>query len=308
MTTCCSSNTLFVGRPTQEQYDKLCNSSGNSATVANCGTSSCGSFLKPNGRMLSPRKFREKVRNEIKDAVLLLLGAPTIKIELDDQHLDMTIDYVLKVIEEYAGPEHFDYYNFYTTPGKSVYKLPDDVGIVRNVYYKEQGNFGFAASDLGGVIPVEYFYPGGSYMGMSGGLMNPTQPVFGRMGEWTLYNQTMHMFNRLSSNIGGWEWVSDLGHIKLYPVPCKPCRVIVHYLQKCKDWKETTQAMIDGVYAMCLIALGNIRGKYPQLPGPGGGMSMDGDFMRNKGYELKEKWEEQLLTRYGEFQLPITLD
>jgi hypothetical protein len=83
---------------------------------------------------------------------------------------------------------------------------------------------------------------------------------------------------------------------------------MVHYLQKCKDWKEVTQAMQEGALAHAMIMLGHIRGKYQQPPGPGGGMSLDGDYMRTKGWELKEKWQEELITKFGDFQLPITLD
>lgn len=258
---------------------------------------------------MGPRKFREKVREDIKDYVLLMLGAPTIKVELDSQALDLCVDQALKVFEDYAGREYFDYYTFYTTPGVSVYKMPDDVGVIRNVFYKEQGNnFSMSASDLGGAIPLEYLYPGGAYAGIQGAL-NPVQPVWGNAGEWVLYKQYENMFARLSSQVGGWEWVSDLNQIKLYPTPCggRCSKVMVHYLQKCKDWREVTQAMQEGALAHAMIILGHVRGKFQNPPGPKGGMQLDGEYMKTKGWELKDKWQEELLTRYGDI-LPITMD
>ena len=186
--------------------------------------------------------------------------------------------------------------------------MPPDVGYVRAVNYRETANFAFQATDLDGAIPIEYFYPGGSYASIQGGLIDPVQPIWGRGGEWVLYKQYEQLFSKLSSNIGGWEWVSDLGYIKLYPVPCHGQLVMVHYLQKCKDWKEANQAMKEGALCHAMIMLGNIRGKFPTVPGPGGGMSLDGEYMRTKGYELKEKWQEELLTRFGQWQLPITMD
>jgi hypothetical protein len=57
-----------------------------------------------------------------------------------------------------------------------------------------------------------------------------------------------------------------------------------------------------------MIMLGHIRGKYESTPGPGGGMRLDGQYMREKGWELKEKWQEELLTKFGDWQLPISLD
>jgi hypothetical protein len=305
---CGGSQTLVVGRPTQHIYNHLCNNGTGAATVDNCGntgTETC-KYVGPHDRSLGPRKFREKVREDIKDYVLLMLGAPVVKIELNEQNLDLAINQSLKIFEDYAGREYYDYYTFNTVPGKSVYKMPDNVGLIRNVFYKEQGSFSFQASDLGGVIPVEYFYPGGAYSNIQGGLINPMQPIWGRMGEWILYKQYENMYSRTSSNIGGWEWVSDMGWVKLYPTPCACQQVSVHYLQKCKDWREVTQAMQEGALAHAIIMLGHIRGKYAQPPGPGGGMALDGDYMRQKGWELKDKWQEELITKFGDI-LPITM-
>lgn len=302
---CSNSNTLIIGRPSQQRYDQLCSSA--STRSGGCGTPACNSPVSPHDRRLSSRKYREKVREDIKDYVLLMLGAPTVKIELDQQQLDLAVDQSLRIFEDYAGREFFEYYTFYATPGKSVYKLPDDVGIVRNVFYMEQGaSFAFNAQDLGGVLPLEYFYPG-SAGGFLSGMMNPTQPMWGNMGEWVLFKQYENMFARTSSQTGGWEWVSDMSQIKLYPTPYRTQKVMVHYLQKCKDWKEVNQAMQEGALAHAMIMLGNIRGKYQQPPGPGGGMSLDGEYMRTKGWELKEQWQKDLITRFGDLPM-ISMD
>lgn len=305
----CSKGPLAISRPSSQAYDSLnCGVVGGAKSgTSACSGTACNAPVAPHDRSLTPRKNREKVREDIRDYVLLMLGAPVVKIELDQQNLDLAVDQSLKIFEDYAGREYFDYYTFRSVPGKSVYKLPDDVGMVRNVFYKEQGSFAFQASDLDGAIPLEYFYPGGAYSSIQGGLIDPVQPIWGRMGEWVLYKQYEQMFSRVSSNIGGWEWVSDLGYIKLYPTPCKGQLVIVHYLQKCKDWKEVTQAMQEGALAHAMIMLGHIRGKYASPPGPGGGMQLDGEYLKTKGWELKQQWQEELLTRYGDIP-PITMD
>ena len=305
----CSKGPLAISRPSSQTYDSLnCGVAGGAKSGASaCSGTACNAPVAPHDRNLTPRKNREKVREDIRDYVLLMLGAPVVKIELDQQNLDLAVDQSLKIFEDYAGREYFDYYTFRSVPGKSVYKLPDDVGMVRNVFYKEMGTFAFQASDLDGAIPIEYFYPGGAYSSIQGGLIDPVQPIWGRRGEWVLYKQYEQMFSRVSSNIGGWEWVSDLGYIKLYPTPCKGQLVIVHYLQKCKDWKEVTQAMQEGALAHAMIMLGHIRGKYASPPGPGGGMQLDGEYLKTKGWELKQQWQEELLTRYGDL-CPITLD
>lgn len=300
----CGNQTLVINRPSQAQYNNSCGSTTKSV-ASTCNQDSC-KYVAAHDRVIGPRKHREKVREDIKDYVLLMLGAPVVKVELDAQQLDLAVNQSLKIFEDFAGREFFDYYTFNTTPGKSVYKLPDDVGIVRNVFYREQGaNFAFNSQDLGGVLPLEYFYPGSA--GGSTGMINPVQPMWGNMGEWVLFKQYENMYARTSSQLGGWEWVSDLGHIKLYPVPCGCNTAMVHYLQKCKDWKEVSQAMQEGALAHAMIMLGHIRGKYASPPGPGGGMQLDGEYMKTKGWELKDKWQEELIYKFGDLP-PITMD
>lgn len=307
----CGSKYVPIPRPTQAQYDQLkaLASADINMGAAGCagGGTPCHSPVAPHDRKLKTRKYREKVREDLRDFVLLKLGAPRVKIELDQQQLDADIDRVLMIFEEYAGREYFDYYTFMTTPGKSVYKMPDEIGVVREVVYKKEGTFGFQSTDMDGAIPIEYYYPGGAYSSIQGGLIDPIQPIWGRAGEWTLYKMYEQMFSRLSSNIGSWEWVSDLNYIKLYPTPHAVHKVGVHFLQKCKDWRQVNQAMQDGVLAHVMITLGNVRGKYAQPPGPGGGMQLDGEWMRTKGYELLDKWYEDLLAKFGDLGPGITM-
>ncbi len=288
----CGSNTLTISRPSQN--------AGGCASTSELGPTDPTYIGK-----LGPRKLREKVREQMKDYVLLMLGAPVVRIELDAQQLDLAVDEALMIFEDYCPREYFQYYTFDTTPGKSVYEMPPDVGLIRNVSYKQQGNYAFTASDLGGSIPIEYFNPGGAYAGQSG-LLSPTSPIWGNMGEWVLYKQYENMFSRLSSNIGGWEWVGGLNHIKLYPVPYGRHRVIVHYLQKRPDFREVTQAMQEGALAFAKIMLGRIRSKIKNPPGPNGGVQLDGLELLAEGKEDKEKWEERLINRFGDI-LPITM-
>lgn len=294
----CGNNTLAINRPSKSDMASMqCNST----------CSDLGPVDPLNKNKLGPRKQREKVREQIKDYCLHMLGAPVVKLELDMQNLDFAVDQAMKVFEDYAGREYFSYYVFDTIPGKSVYEMPAEVGIIRNVFYKEVGNYAFNASDLGGAIPIEYFYPGGAYNSIQGGLIDPIQPIWGRMGEWTLYKQYENMYSRVSSALGGWEFIGGLGHIKLYPVPYRIQKVMVHYLQRNKDWAEVTQAIQEGALTYAKEILGRIRSKYQNVPGAGGSVVMDGQQLLQEAREDRQKWFEDLIYKFGDI-LPITLD
>jgi hypothetical protein len=189
-------------------------------------------------------------------------------------------------------------------PGKSVYELPPDIGFVRQVYYKETGTYGFQASDLGGALPIEYFYPGGAYSSIQGGLIDPVQPMWGRMGEWVLYKQYEQMYSRVASNLGGWEWVGGYQTIKLYPIPQGVHRVLVHYLQRRPDFNLVSQSMIEGAVAFAKEMLGMIRRKIKNPPGPNGGVQLDGAELIQEAREDKKAWEERLIERWGDFLGP----
>lgn len=294
----CGNNTLAINRPSMNNMASMqCNST----------CSELGHADPLNKNKLGPRRQREKVREQIKDYILHMLGAPVVKLELDAQNLDFCVDQAMKIFEDYAGREYFQYYVFDSSPGKSVYEMPPEVGIIRNVFYREVGNYAFQASDMGGAIPIEYFYPGGSYNSIQGGLIDPVHPIWGRMGEWTLYKQYEQMYSRTSSALGGWEFLGGLNSIKLYPVPYRVQKVMVHYLQKNKDWAEVTQAMQEGALTYAKEILGRIRSKYQNVPGAGGSVSLDGSNLIQEAREDRQKWFEDLIYKFGDLPY-ISLD
>ena len=291
-------NTLIINSPTQQANN-----------MSQCGA--CCSDLGPcdalDKNLLGPRHKREKVREQIRDYIYNMLGAPALKLELDEQNIDFCIDQSLMIIQHYAPAEYFQYYTFYTSPGRSVYEMPPDVGYVRDISYMKTGQYAFQASDLQGAIPIEYFYPGGSYSSIQGGMIDPIQPIWGRMGEWVLYKQYEQMFSRVSSALGGWEYIGGYSTIKLYPIPYRAQLVIVRYLQKMKDWPEVTQAMQEGALTYAKEILGRIRGKFKNPPGPGGGIQMDGAELIAEAKEERKQWYDDLIYKFGDI-LPITLD
>ena len=86
----CGNQTLAINRPSQSQFNDSCGSTTKSS-AASCGSSDSCKYVSDHSRTLGPRKHREKVREDIKDYVLLMLGAPVVKVELDAQQLDLAV-------------------------------------------------------------------------------------------------------------------------------------------------------------------------------------------------------------------------
>jgi len=114
------------------------------------------------------------------------------------------------------------------------------------------------------------------------------------------------LYSRASSNIGGWEFVGGLKNIKIYPTPYRVHGVIVHYLQKNKDWGEITQAMQEGALTYAKEILGRVRSKYGNPPGPNGGVQLDGQALLQEAREDRKQWMEDLIYKFGDIP-PITL-
>ena len=61
-----------------------------------------------------------------------------------------------------------------------------------------------------------------------------------------------------------------------------------------------TQSMAEGalIYAMKMLA--EIRSKYQNIPGPQGGVVLNGNDMMQRALQAEEKWLEKLLYRWGD--------
>jgi hypothetical protein len=257
---------------------------------------------------IGPRPNRERVRGEIADYILLMLGAPVLDIELDRQQITLAVDEALRIFEEWAPASYFQYYTFETNAGQSVYELPCDIGIIRNV--EHLGRECDASSQLGGGQTLGWigdtgYGAGGLAWGSWG--YNRHQPFWGNAHEWVMFKQYEETFERLSGRNGGWEFFQDTHTLKIYPVPnLGGGTVTIHYLQKKKNWPEVHDWMNN--YGLCLakIMLGRIRSKYSNIVSPGGGVTLDGQNLLTEGLQEKKDLEKDLIYRWNE-PIPMVL-
>lgn len=241
------------------------------------------------------RPGREKVREEISDYVLLMLGAPTIRVELDTQQLTLCVDEALKKFEENAPREYFRYYKFNTIPNVSKYQLPCFVGWIRAVSYLTRASH-CGHRELGGVY--SFASPMGQYGGVSWGGYMPAYPFWGNMGEWALFKGYLEVFNRYTSNEGAWQ-ITDDNTLHLYPNPIRELPVIVEYIERQNEWTYIESWIKEYALAMAKQIVGRIRSKYDRFVSPGGGVTLDGQRLLDEGTNEKRELEQLLIDRYS---------
>ena len=256
---------------------------------------------------LQPRKNRERIREQMGDYVMLMLGAPVVKVELDRQQLSLAVDEALRVFEEHAPASYYQYFYFMTTAGQARYKLPPDIGLIRQVFWRS----GYTHCDnlstaLDGAIALPHMNDGltdyyGYFMGYT-----TAAPMYGRSGEWVLMQQYNEMYKRLSSANGGWEWGPE-NEILLYPNPLGNEWVCVHYLQRMKEWPEVVTWMQQYALAEAKEMLGRIRSKYATVPGPNGGLTLDGPQLISEAREDKPLLLQQLLDKWAADHMYIVI-
>jgi len=116
--------------------------------------------------------------------------------------------------------------------------------------------------------------------------------------DYTLLQQYRRFSQRILGNEGHWECLGD-NKIRLYPTPKGSFPVFVIYIPAISTWRTPANKLLvyDLMLAETMIMLGNARGKFGGIPSPdGGSLTLDGDAMKTKGYELqKEVYEKALL-------------
>jgi hypothetical protein len=92
-------------------------------------------------------------------------------------------------------------------------------------------------------------------------------------------------------------------YLQLYPVPATTDQsVIVQYRSLDSNTIQPAYRNFIQRYALALAKniLGQIRGKYKTLPGPGGGSQLNGDALIQQSDKELEMLEKQLLSEFEE--------
>lgn len=235
---------------------------------------------------------RYEARANLVDILKKQLGYPVVCVELTEDHFNIALNNALQELRRRADAPYFKKYFFMQTQiNQDVYYLNDPalgtdkiVDVLKIHRLNLLGLVNFAPDNIYAQQFLNQFYaPGVQYDLVS------------------IY--LIHSMSELQSTLFAgdvaYNWRESSRELKFYRrfatrekvlVECsceKPEQEILtdRWMQQwVQQWAESELMMI----------LANIRGKYANLPGPGGGLSLNGSEMRSEGQRLQEDCVQQI--------------
>lgn len=240
-------------------------------------------------------------REKLKDKITQMLGAGAVEVELTDGQLEIAIDNAVENYRAWSSAskeEAFLHMKLY--PSESVYVLPVEVEIVRRIY--RRGN-GVVSGEGSTVDPFSLAYSN-TYL---------LSAVRGATGGGLLTYDLYHQFDETVARMFGREIIFQWNSVNKKLIIDRDIRgteeVLLHVFQNVPEPMLFQQQMSypwirDWTLAEAKIMLGTNRSKFATLPGPQGSFSMDGDTLRQEGFALQEKLEQQL-RNYKDGSMPL---
>jgi len=253
-------------------------------------------------------------RAEITDYIRMRLGDGLVDVELDKEHYEMSIKQALVKYRQRAANSTEESYAFLDLlPETQEYILPPEIQLVKQVYRRGIGSVtGTSASQ---------FEP------FSSGYLNTYMLVAGRVGGLTNYELFVdyqklamkmfggHMaftFNPVSKRLiltrkmpfgyggatGGATPGNQFESVMLHIYNVKPDSMLLNDIYAF-PWIQ------EYAYSFAKRIIGEARSKFNQIAGPQGGVTLNGDALKQEALAEMTDLEEQL-RRYMDGSSPLT--
>jgi len=223
----------------------------------------------------------------IKDIVLARLGHPVIRIELTDFQLQTAIDEAVSKLDYHAPDWCTQFCTFQTISSVGLYELPSVViNNLRSAYYMKtllsiQRQSGTLEFDFF----LKYFQDNFLFSDFS-------------VGDFYVLVSHLEMMRKVLGRDGSFN-VVDNKYLSITPVPVADAgqQVLVEFKALDSNSLHPYYVLWLQKYAtaVCKVVLGQIRGKYAQLPSPAGGAVLNGPALIEEGNNEQHKLVEDLL-------------
>jgi len=229
------------------------------------------------------------LKQEVFKYTELRLGAQIIDLELDPDHLEIAYERAIGMMRQRSSNAYEEAYRWLALKkGENIYTLPEEVSEVREVFRRSFGMVQGTGSSS--------FDPFGAGMvNMYLGTMN----AGGGMFTYHLAASQLEQAKRMFGGYINFTWnpatkkiilvrnVHGDGEVLL--IWCYVARPEVELLT---DY-QTSQWIKDFTYSASKEIIGTARGKFSQVAGPNGGVSLDGSELKSEAKEeIKELLED----------------
>lgn len=233
---------------------------------------------------------REQIVYEIKQ----YLGDGMIDIELDPSHYDFAITAAFQRYRQRSGNSMEESFLFLDVqPDVPTYTLPDEVQEVRSIYRRSiGGTAGGAAIDPFSLAFTNNIYlisnPGG--LGGSGSGMLATydfamqfQSLVGRM----FGRDIMYTWDTALKRLTLHRRITNIEQVALHIFNARPETVLIKDVYA-RPWIR------DWAVAVCKQMMGEARSKFGNIAGPQGGVTLNGEALKNEAKEAMERLDNEL--------------
>jgi hypothetical protein len=228
--------------------------------------------------------------NVLKDYALGALGHPVVRVELTDHQIKNCIDEAVTELDYYAPQNTKQMAAFSTSAGCNLYQIPPY--ILRNLTYVTFKKTLLSIQSQSGTLEFDFFI---KYFQDNFLFDNFT------IGDYYLLQSTLETTRRILSQDGGWD-VLDGQFLQLYPTPAVGDVAILEF--RGLNPKTMTPKMINWVQkyttACAKELLGQVRGKFTVVPGPGGGTQLNGPALQQQAMQEKQALKQELMNEVSE--------
>jgi len=227
---------------------------------------------------------------QIKDYVLAGLGHPVVRVELNDHQLKICIDEAVTELDYHSPQLTRQMVAFHTTAGYNLYEIPQY--ILRNLSYVTFKKTLLSIQSQAGTLEfdffIKYFQDNYLFDGLS-------------IGDYYLLQSTLETTRRILGQDGGWDIINGQ-YLQLYPNPAVDDVAILEFrainsttmTPKMRNWLQKYAS------ACATQLLGQVRGKFKVVPGPGGGTQLNGDALIQQANESKKALKDELISEVNE--------
>lgn len=227
---------------------------------------------------------------QVRDYALASLGHPIVRVELNDHQLKLCVDEAITELDYHAPQFTRQMAVFYTTAGVNVYEIPNY--ILRNLAYVTFKKSLLSIQSQAGTLEFDFFikYFQDNYLFDSF-----------TIGDFYLLQSTLETTRRILGQDGGWD-IIDGKYLQLYPSPAMGDTAILEF--RGINSSTMTPKMLNWIQkyatACSKALLGQVRGKFAVVPGPGGGTQLNGAQLIQEAVQDKQALKEELINEVEE--------